>query len=353
MKIGIIIGSLGLGGAERVSVRLAEWWIGAGHQVSFYTTMMPPEKEYPLPAGATRNYCHKKGAGFGLIKSLRDCIKADAPDVVVVMDTPMCVYAVPALLGLGIPFVVSERSAPNHANIRRTTKALSRMLMGFANGFVFQTNGARDCYRSGIRRKSVVIPNPLAVDRLPEPYLGVREKRIVAMGRLTPAKNYPLLIAAFSIFAQTHPDYTLEIYGDGVLKDQIAADIRASDAAGQIFMMGAHNDVLEKVRKGAIYVLSSDYEGMPNALMEAMAIGLPSISTDCPSGGPKDLVDSGVNGILVPVAEPEAMAAAMSAIVENKYMQHTLSENGVRLRESLNIRHIGARWIDVLQESIR
>lgn len=348
MKIGIIIGSLGFGGAERVTIRLTEWWVRKNWNVSIFTTMCPPVNEYQLPTGANRIYCHQNGSGVPLIKTLRNSIKNDRLDVVIIMDTPMCVYCVPALLGLNVPIIVSERSAPNTNAIKKKTRYLSHLFMNAADGFVFQTNGAKKFYNKQIQNRSVVIENPLDIDALPEVFNGQRSKRIVAVGRLIPVKDYPLLIKAFEKFSVTHEDYSLEIYGDGPERTRIEKIVSESPAMQKICIMGAHNDVLERIADAAVYVLSSYLEGMPNALIEAMALGIPSISTDCPPGGPADLITNMENGLLVPVNDPSKMADAMGLLVDNCELAKKISQNAVNIRERLKIDVIGEKWDSVI-----
>lgn len=349
MRIGVIIGSLGFGGAERVAVILAEWWTEKGHSVEFFTTMRRPEKEYPFSPKIKRTEC-KGNKKISTIKLLRAKIKESKPDVVLVMDTPMCVFAVPALVGLKIPFVVSERSAPNTTAIKKSTKILSHILMNFATGFVFQTNGAKSYYHKRIQLRSTIIANPLQVDKLPRVFKGERDKRAVAVGRLVLAKNYPFMFMVFSAFHEKHSDYTLEVYGDGPLYDELSELIRKLDAGSYIKLMGSSDVVLERIKSAGFYILSSEIEGMPNALIEAMALGIPCISTDCPSGGPKDLIRDGVDGFLVPVSDRSQMLDAMEKIVSNDETADMLGRNATYIRNRLDINIIGQKWIDCFND---
>lgn len=353
MKIGIIIGSLGYGGAEKVTLRLAEWFIKKGNLVSIYTTMNPPEREYKLLEDINRYMCHTERRGLNLIKKLRNTIRNDRPDIIIVMDTPMCVYAVPALIGLRIPFIVSERSNPKTESIKKITKILSHILMKIANGFIFQTNNAKKCYSKYIQKKSYVIPNPLKIEDLPRPYNGKRTKRIVAVGRIVSAKNYPLLIEAFNEFNFKYPEYILEIYGDGKERNAIEELIKKMENRKNIHLKGIHSDVLEKICSAEIYVLTSDLEGMPNALIEAMAIGIPVISTDCPSGGPADLIENMKNGILIPTKNKKVLIDTLETLVTNIELQKKLSENGLEIRKRLDIENIGNIWLEKINKIMR
>lgn len=349
MNMGIIIGSLGWGGAERVAVCLCEEWVALGHSVCFFTVKPRPDREYALPPGVKRYDCRGNGKLF-TIQKLRKALAQSSPDVVLVMDTPVCVYAVPALAGLGIPFVVSERSAPNTPAIKRSTKLLAHGLMRRASGFVFQTEGAKAYYSPSIQRRSVVIGNPLKRERIPAPYEGRRDRRVVAVGRLIPAKNYPLLLSAFVAFHADHPDYQLEIYGGGPLEGTLLAQIRELGAEAYIRLMGPRERVLEEIVQAGQYVLCSDLEGMPNALIEAMAMGLPCISTDCPPGGPRELIESGVNGLLVPPGDRHALTAAMTRLAEDPALARRLSQEAVKQGEKLDSRRIARQWIRFFEQ---
>lgn len=351
MKIGIVIGSMGFGGAERVTSILSENWVAQSHSVTIYTTMIKPEKEFVLAEGVKRIECNC-GGRISTIKTLRQALKKERQDVVLIMDTPMCAIAVPALMGLSIPFIVSERSSPSTKAIKKTTKMVSRFLMNFADGFVFQTNGAKSCYNTRIQKRSIVIPNPIKLNSIPSPYEKERDKRVVAVGRLIPAKNYPILFEAFKDVHHEFEDFILEIYGEGELKEYLQLLIQKLDASKYIKLMGSTDNVLMEIRTAAVYVLSSDIEGMPNALIEAMAMGMPCISTDCPSGGPKDLIENEYNGLLIQKNNSYALSNAIKQLIKNKELSDTISMNAFDIRSRLSIDIIGEKWILFFQRTI-
>ena len=344
MKIGIIIGSLGFGGAERVSSQLANWWAKNGYEISFYTTKQKPSNEYFIDQRINRYTCYSTNK-LKLIRELHKTIIKDKPDIVLIMDTPMCVYAVPALFFTRIPFVVSERSAPNNARIKKTTRYLSRFFIRFADGIIFQTKQAKSCYKKSIQKKSIIIANPLDVSKLPDEHNGERTKKVVAVGRLIKEKNYPLLIYSFQEFSKSYPEFTLEIYGDGSEKEELDQMIHILKLDTKIKLMGNHSDVLNLINDSSVYVLSSSLEGMPNALIEAMALGIPCVSTNCPSGGPAELIQNGINGILVPVDDKTAMVEAMLKIVDNPIFADHLSASSKLIRNILNIDIIANQWL--------
>lgn len=347
MKIGIIIGYLGIGGAERVAANLANWLTEQGDTVVFFHTKRPAEKEYPLHPAIVRHVCFAKSK-MEIISKMRKCLRLERPDVVLIMSSPMCVYAIPAITGLNIPTVVSERSAPKNARVKKSTRILADRFMKRADAYVFQTNGAKAYFKQSIQARGTVIPNPLDVQGLPKPYAGERTKRFVAMGRLIKEKNYPLLVRAFTEFRRQYPEFTLDIYGDGRERESVQALIEQCGASDCITLHPARDDVLTAVQDAFAFVLSSDLEGMPNALIEAMAIGLPCISTDCPSGGPADLIENRVNGLLVPVDDVPALANAMQELCQDAELRASVSKQAITIRERLAIDVIGKKWREVL-----
>ena len=154
---------------------------------------------------------------------------------------------------------------------------------------------------------------------------------IVAAGRLIEQKNYPMLIASMKRVTERHPDAVLKIYGSGGLEEELENRIKDNNLQNNVFLMGRSDRLKEELSKADIYVLSSDFEGMPNALMEAMAAGLPCISTDCPTG-PKDIIESHKTGLLVPVGDEAAMSDAICYMYENK---DKACEMGIRAREMI------------------
>lgn len=351
MHIGIIIGCLHYGGAERVATNLAKWLDGRGHKVSFFLTMQRKNKEYYLPSSIYVKSCYKKNA-FGLIYEMHSQLKKSNLDVVLIMSTPICVYAIPALIGLNIPTVVSERSSPKNARVKPIVRKTSYFLMKRADRYVFQTNGAKACFANKIQKRGSVIPNPLVVEELPTPYEGLREKKVVAVGRLISEKNYQLLIKAFSLFHENHADYVLDIYGEGPQRNELETLIRDKNLADCVYLHGVKDNVLEIINPASIYVLSSDLEGMPNALIEAMALGIPCVSTDCPSGGPADLIKNGVNGFLVQINDAHEMVIALNKIADETDLSHKMSEEAVKIRSKLDINVIGAEWERVFMDAI-
>lgn len=347
---------MGAGGAERVISQLLNSWIKDGHELSlvllddcedFYT--VPAEVEVHRIGRVSENPVTDK---FGRYMRVRKTVKRLAPDVVLTLPEEIGIYVIGAMMCSGIPVVVSERNDPRSMPNKKITRMLRRVLYPFASGFIFQTEGAASYFSENIRKKGTVIPNPLDLSRIPEPYEGDREKIVVGAGRFEKQKNFPLLIDAFSDFYLKHPMYKLIIYGDGSLRDEwteYAASMLPEDAFS---FPGKVSDLPDRLSKAAVFVLCSDFEGMPNVLIEAMASGVPSISTDCPAGGSADLITSGENGLLVPVGDRETMAKAITLMVDFPQKASTMGLKAASLCQELDSEKISARWFGFLEKTV-
>ena len=166
-------------------------------------------------------------------------------------------------------------------------------------------------YPESIRKKGVVIPNPIAVDNPSTVNSGEENNRVIAAGRLHKQKNFPLLIRAFAAFSKDFPNYSLDIFGEGEEREALQKIVKNLSLTDKVFLKGKTDALFDEFLKSTIYVSSSDYEGISNSMLEAMAAGLPTICTDCPCGGARATIKDGVNGLLVPVGDEDALADAL------------------------------------------
>lgn len=251
------------------------------------------------------------------------------------------VFSVIAAFGQRHLFLVSERNDPN----RYDHKKIRNLAYRFADVVVCQTEDAVGGFPAGIAKKSAVVPNPVDIGAL-QPYEGSREHRIVAVGRLEPQKNHKLLLHAFAGFSGIYPDYVLDIYGKGELEKelkQLAATLGIGD---RVRFRGFSDKVKEEINSAAMYVLSSDYEGISNSMLEALALGIPVIATDCPIGGSRMYVEDGVNGLLVSVGNKEALQAAMCKIAGDEKFAAALGREGYRLGERNKVGQIADKFLE-------
>ena len=219
--------------------------------------------------------------------------------------------------------IVSERNDPRRAYPKRFI--FTKFIYTFADHVVFQTEEVRSMYSRRVRAHSSILPNPVSVSCMAGESRG---KRVVNAARLHKNKNQELLIRAFARFHEAHPEYTLTIYGEGEEEQKLRALTEQLGIEKQVQFPGNVPDLHEQIRDAGFFVLSSDTEGMPNALLEAMMMGLPCISTDCT--GSADVIDPEENGLLVPRGDEEALAAAMTRFAEDPDFAKKMAEGAKR-----------------------
>lgn len=353
-KIIFVIPTLGSGGAERVVSSLANELVERGYNIGVVLVISREQKYeidsrikiYSLDCIEDQNKITAKRY-LRRFNKLRRILKQLAPDVVVSFLAETNIDVCLSAIGLKIPVIVSERNDPAVEPAGRIKQILRKFAYLRANGFVFQTPDAQAYFSRRIQRKSTIILNPLT-STIADVFRGEREKRIVAVGRLDHQKNYPVLFEAFRNFSEKNPGYTLDVFGQGPLKQSLLDQIHAMKLEGLVTLKGFCADVHNEIRKAGIYVMSSDFEGMPNTLIEAMAMGLPCISTDCPCGGPRVLIDHGKNGVLVPVGDAVALENAMCSLAADSTYAARLGRAAELLRNRVDIGTVSDQWIEFI-----
>ena len=351
------IHSLGQGGAERVVINLAAEMVSRNIKVGI-ATAEEEANEFALPEGVTRFDIGIRPEEEGLASSkkrklrqkrLHELMIKEKPDVMYSLCRGANYRAVLASAGTKVPVIISVRSDPKVDYSSKAHRLLSGYLYSKTAGAVFQTTGARDFFSEKIRKKSRVILNPIAESFSGYEQAASRRKAVVAVGRHNYAKDYMTLAKAFELVLKDYPDYVLEIYGhdsgDNSLL-QLKEWIKSHKLETKILIMGDTDKVAECIRDAACYVLSSSFEGMPNALMEAMALGLPVLATDCPAGGPAALIEDGMNGLLCEVGNHREMAAGMIKYLEYPDKAGELGKAAMDIREKAGIRKITDEWLE-------
>lgn len=351
-KIAFVTRVLSSGGAEMVLGQIVNACARQGMECLMLTTW--PNKTVPR-FHPNVMVVELEDAGSGLKGKLKQYAQARklicgfGAELVLSMPEDIGIYVIPAMFGTGIPVVVSERNNPWVMPYKKVTRLLRRLVYPFAAGLIFQTERAASFFPKGQQKKGIVLPNPLDISRLPEVYTGEREKTVVSAGRLDDQKNFPLLIEAFGKFHQSHPDYKLVIYGEGAKREELEKKAQETLPAGSWSLPGRVSDLPQRISRCGIFALSSDYEGVPNVLIEAMAVGTPSVSTDCAPGGAAALIRPGENGLLTPVGDAEALAESLSYMADHPEEAARMGREGVKLRESLDAQKVTERWLNYLQ----
>ncbi|MEE3333355.1 MAG: glycosyltransferase family 4 protein [Ruminococcus sp.] len=350
-KIVIVTKNLFGGGAERVIAQLSNYFVSRDAECVIITTD-DREIGYKLDERIVIKPIGKKSNNslvdrIKRLKQVRKIVKTENPDIVLTMPEDTGVYIILALLGTKYPVYISERNNPWVMPDSKVTRALRKMMYPFVKGIVFQTEMAKSFFSEKIQKKGVVLPNPVDSSRIPERFTGEREKTVAAASRLYKQKNFPMLIKAFADFSRDYPEYNMVIYGEGPEREMLEQMIADLQLGGKVELPGREDNVLELMNSKAMFVLSSDYEGMPNSLIEAMCMGMPVISTDCPSGGPKQLIENKKNGILVDVGSDAQLADAMRYMAADNNAE-TLSDEAYKIRGKLTSKQVFDDWYDYL-----
>lgn len=329
------IGSLFGGGAERVVSVWASALAEKGYKVSVivYSRL---DNEYPVnekveifPIAESQAACDEMSI-LKRVSVIRKTLKKIRPDVMINFLPIMQVYIRIASLGLRIPRIETIRISPWKVEILKTKFAkLWLNCFETCKALILQSEDQKSFFSEKVRNKSVVIPNPINpkyAENMKSTYNNLSHK-IVAAGRLSLQKNYKMMIDAVKLVSVKYQDVSLEIYGIGDLEEKLASYIKDSGLENNVKLMGRSNELYNIYKESDLYVMSSDYEGMPNALAEAMAIGLPCISTDCKTG-PRDLIVDGENGFLVPCNDADALAEKIKTVFEmTEQMQRQMGES--------------------------
>ena len=349
MRITLFISSLYGGGAERVTCNLANYLVQHGYVVDILT-MAETAESYELdrhvsvvsllPIIGRKNKLWNTLVRFPRLWRYMRTHQQDAYVVMLPVTTIMLLFFRKLTKA---KVVAAERVDPAVYPLwmGKSLKLLAKR----ADAFVFQTEEAKAWYGESVRNiKTAVIPNAINPAFIRHPYQGEKRKIIAGAGRLNDQKNFSLLIRAFGRIAADFPNYNLVIYGEGNKRDALEKQVNAMGLQERVFLPGNIQNIAEEMEQNSAFVLSSDYEGMPNALMEAMALGLPCISTDCPCGGPRFLIQNGENGILVPVGDEEKMAESMRHILDDSKLRESISAKAIEIQDRLAPEKIYGEW---------
>ena len=345
--ITFVIGGMTRGGAERVISILANYYAAEDWNVDI-VMLLNNTVNYDLNSNI--NLIDMTVDSGSRIKSapkwvtlFRKYIKENKPDVIVSFVARINIVVLLATLGMKIPVIISERNDPAADGRSKIINIATKIIYRKAKTIVFQTERARNYFTGKIKKNGVIIPNPIAVTCIAEK----SKKKIVSVGRLAPQKNQQLLIAAFKKVLNKHPDYVLYIYGDGELKEQLERQVACLGIKDKVFMPGNKPNIHQEISDAELFVLSSDYEGLSNAMLEAMMMGFPCISTNC--AGADEYIMSGENGILVPLQDKDSMVNAMNYMIENKERALEMGKNAQKSVENCQVEVVMKEWNKIIE----
>jgi glycosyltransferase involved in cell wall biosynthesis len=350
MHLVLIISSLSAGGAERVLSNLANYWSKKGHTVTILTLDQPRAIPfYPLAkeiklkqlglCEATTSILHRLLNIFKRVLTLRKTIRILSPDGVISFISSMNFTTLLACGGLNLPIIVSERTHPVYHKLPLFDTLLRRLLYPTAAKVVVQTQSAADYFRP--LDNIAVIPNSVSVPPTIAPQHSTVHQ-LISVGRLIPSKGFNLLIQAFSKIALDFSHLNLTLYGEGEERQALEKLVADLNLKGRVFLPGLTQNIQAKLAEADLFIFPSFYEGFPNALCEAMAIGLPVIASAC--SGTVDVINDGVNGRLFPVGDTEKLTYLLRELIQDTSQRHRLSKEAQKITDRLAEDKIYQMW---------
>lgn len=351
MRVLMLISSLHAGGAERVTIDLASYLASRGHEVHLMIARRSnrtPEV-YLLPRGVSchwarwgvENKVSRQVANYLLLKKLLH--KLD-PDWIMSLGAQYRLMSISGVFD-SYKVLLSERNYPPKRYLGGELGFIKEVY-GRATKVVFQTEEIAECFPDLPHDKVRVIPNAIRFGNVR--WKGCDSKKVAFVGRLVEQKNPEMLLRAFSLFHAEHPDYRLHIYGDGPLGEKMKELSRALGTGETVVFHGQVTGVDEELSTSHMYVSTSNFEGISNSMLEALAMGVPAVCTDCAGGGARLAIDDGVNGLLVPCGDARALAAAMDRIAGSTELADSLSAHAVESSRRFSEDRIYPLWEEAL-----
>ena len=370
MKILILISTLRGGGAERVAAYLANSWVSDGAEVCLVTFFGSETDAYPLSrhiervplhmGGASSSIVHAMAANVARVAALRKIIRKAKPSAVLALMTGSAVPAILATRGLSIPTFVSERTFPPMFPLGWIWERLRRITYPMADSVVMQTREGLRWLEGAIpTSRGVVIPNPVTFplpDAEPmvavDSFVSAGRRLILAAGRLDAGKQFDQLIDVFNSLSAEFPDWDLVILGEGPLKHKLSAQVKALNLSRRVSLPGHAGNVGHWYGRADIFVMTSRFEGFPNALVEAMAYGCATVSYDCDTG-PRDIIREGVDGVLVrPVGNVESLRETLGDLMGNACKRAHLGERATEVIDRFAPTKVFSMWDGMVRQYV-
>ncbi len=351
-KVAFYIGSLHKGGAERVFVNLAEHFLNQDYQV-LMVTQYQKEDEYELVRGIDRvisDITKQETTGSRIVNfwrrlgKLHRIWKQEKPDLVLSCAGKNNFMTIVSTMFTKTKPVVSVVGEAKEEYPGKLMRMLANLLFPHAAGVVLQTERSRSFFSKRVGEKAVILPNSLNPLFIRPAFQGEREKRIVSVGRMDANKNHEMMIRAFAKLAAKYPEYTLTIYGDGELRSHLEKLIDSLELSDRVFLPGVILNVADEIEKASLFLLTSYSEGVSNALIEAMALGLPVIATDVPSGGTVELIEHGKSGWIIPAGDEAELENAVDKLLSDRELAESLGAQARKVQERFAPERVNRQW---------
>lgn len=360
MKILFVSGNMGNGGAQRVIAVVANALAEKGHEV-LLLLFNRCEGEYfvsekvKITSLADNYELYKKINPISAMIKIRGYLRKEKPAVAVgFIQGGYALFL--SSLGMKLKKVASARVDPKKILEYKGLRAeINKLWFQAADAVVLQTESQLEHVRDIPWKRKTVIPNPVSENALQKQLPDYRKKcdTIIMAGRLEVQKNYILAFEALERIQPEFPNVKLIVFGEGSQKESLQKEIIKRKLDNIVLLKGWSQNLMDEFSKADLYILSSDFEGMPNALMEAMACGLPCVSTDCPTG-PSALIKNNENGYLVPVGDVQAMSAAIKRVLlmSGEEREKMGLKARATMRDSFNCNAIAEKWENLFEHLI-
>ena len=347
------ITKLGHGGAERVATIVANEFAKNPDNDIHVILTYDSESSYSLNKNITVHslpfskihfvrICKRQVAVHKLLKQIR-------PDVVISIPQGSSPYiAMDLYFNKSYKAVFSQRQDPELLYTSKLKKYFGNFIYNRADKVVFQTEQQRKFFKKSVQNKGIIILNPI-MENLPLREQDKISNEIVTFCRLEKEKNLDMLIEAFSEVIKKYPDHCLKIFGKGSMETELREKIKHLGLEGKASLEDYSSDIHEKIKNAFMYVNSSDHEGISNAMLESMAIGLPVVCTDCPCGGARMIIKNEQNGMLVPVNDKDALRKAMEKVISDNTLRKNISKEASKLKDELKQEKIVGKWKELIE----
>lgn len=354
-KIFFSCSSLGDGGAERVLSILSHRLVQHYDCVEYITWHNLPvfyNIDQRIKIVNIEKECRSKSL-FKKMCWFRQYVKTEKPDLILAFSAPFNMLTISSLLFSNNRIIACERTDPRSFRWGRHFEILRNLLYRKTIGILTQTQVSKEYFKRSLYEKTHIIYNPISMDKevVGSALKTQKEDIIVTAARLAKEKNHILLIKAFARFKRKHPRYKLKIYGEGQEREQLETFVKLLNLEDSVELPGKTKDLWNKIKSARMFIMTSFVEGMSNSMIEAMCLGLPTISTKV--SGATDLIVDNENGILIDINDEDALYKSLCKLAENDDLRIKLGQNGAKLYDKLRVDEISKHWIDYINEKLK
>ena len=339
----------GFGGAERTLINLANKIEENGNDEVYLISLIKSDFQYKINNGIKIINLNANNIIQRYYKLKKILLKENI-DIAINFWVQPTIFVAKYAKKHNIKIIYSERGDPSDSEYTGVLKYLRNKAFKNVDRFVFQTEKAKEYFENDIQNKSVVIHNSVSINNVETIKIVEREKRIVTVGRLHIQKNQIQLLKVFKEISKIYPDYVLEIYGKGELEEELKKYCQENYIEDKVKFVGTTQNLFEKIKSAKMFVLTSKYEGMPNALLEAMALGIPCISSNySPTDSVFEFINDNENGLIYDLEKKEDLKKKIIKIIEDEKLAQKLSNNAQKITTQNSEEKIYSKWLSLIE----